>query len=155
VVICVSEFTVKDAETPPKVTRVAPVRCEPMIVTVVCGTLVVGVSPVIVGAAAVTVTVTVKVAALTPVPAAVVTRIVPLAAPAGVNAVICESEAVVKTAGVPSKLTVVAPVNALPEIDTLVPAGPLAGANDETVGAAGAGAGAGGGGGGADVAQPL
>jgi hypothetical protein len=51
---------------------------------------------------------------------------------------ICVLEATVKVAAVPLKRTLVAPVKFVPVIVTAVPTGPLVGANDVIVGAAGA-----------------
>jgi hypothetical protein len=80
-VICVSEFTVKPAPTPLKRTDVAPVKLWPLITTDVPSGPDVGLKPEIVG-------ITRKLVALCPVPAAFVTRIRPVVAPAGTVAVI-------------------------------------------------------------------
>lgn len=61
--ICVSETTVKLAPLPLKVTRVAPVKCDPVMLTSVPRGPLVGENPLITGSA-----VTVKLAALLPVP---------------------------------------------------------------------------------------
>ncbi len=78
---------------------------------------------------------TVNVPELVPVPAAVVTLIVPLVAALGTVAEICVSEATVKFAPVPLNATVVAPVNALPLIVTVAPAEPLVGVKPVILGA--------------------
>ena len=61
-------------------------------------------------------------------------------APAGTVAVICESESTEYVALVPSKRTLVAPVNPVPVSTTCVPTGPLAGLNPVTAGAVAANA---------------
>ncbi len=68
-----------------------------------------------------------KVVALVPVPAAVVTLIGPVLAPAGTGAVILVEEFTVKVAGVPLKVTAVVPVKFAPLIVTFVPTLPLVG----------------------------
>jgi hypothetical protein len=70
---------------------------------------------------------TVKLLALVPVPAAVVTLIVPVVAAEGTVVEIDVSELTVKFAPAPLNATVVAPVKFAPEIVTLVPAAPLVG----------------------------
>src|SRR5207253_4776508 len=81
-------------------------------------------------------TVTVKLVALVPVPAAFVTVIFPLVAPVGTVALICVSEFTVNVvAAVLLKLTPVAPVKPVPVSVTLVPVGPLGGANEVISGA--------------------
>jgi hypothetical protein len=80
----VAELTVNEAEVTLNLTRVAPVKFVPVIVTDVPIGPLVGVKLVIVGAGAVTV----KVPALVAVPPAVVTLIVPVVAPEGTVAVI-------------------------------------------------------------------
>src|SRR5205085_3758339 len=77
--ICVSEFTVNVvAAVPLKLTPVAPVKPVPVRVTLVPAGPLTGVNEVMLGT-----TVTVKLVALVPVPAAFVTVIFPLAAPVG------------------------------------------------------------------------
>jgi hypothetical protein len=69
---------------------------------------------------------TVKLAALAPVPLALVTVMGPVAAPAGTVTVICEAEFTVKPgAETPLKATLVAPVKLAPLIITLLPMAPL------------------------------
>lgn len=68
-----------------------------------------------------------KLVLLVPVPARVVTAIMPVVAPAGTVAVICVSELTVKFAAVPLKVTAVAPVKFRPVMTTDVPAAPPAG----------------------------
>ena len=73
-------------------------------------------------------------AVLVPVPPGVVTAIGPPVAPVGTVQVIWLYEVTVKTAGVPLKVTAVAPVKALPVIVTVVPVLPELGLKAETVG---------------------
>jgi hypothetical protein len=70
---------------------------------------------------------TVKLVPLVPVPAAVVTLIGPVVAPAGTVAVIDDVEFTVWLALVPLKRTAVTPVKPVPVIATDCPTGPLAG----------------------------
>jgi hypothetical protein len=79
---------------------------------------------------------TVKFAALFPVPAGVVTLILPVTAPAGTVAVICVAELTAKlVAATPPNRTDVAPLNPVPVIVTTVPAFPLVGEKEVIVGA--------------------
>jgi hypothetical protein len=72
----------------------------------------------------------------------VVTEIAPEAAPLGTVAVICVALATVKdVAGVPAKLTAVAPVKPVPVSVTVVPTAPEVGAKLVRVGRGGGGAG--------------
>ena len=64
-----------------------------------------------------------------------VTTILPVVAPAGTVAVICVDELTVKLADTPLNKTAVAPVRSTPVITTDVPALPVAGENEVTVGA--------------------
>jgi hypothetical protein len=64
---------------------------------------------------------------LTSVPAGSTTRTWPLVAPAGTVEVISDLETTLKTAAVPSKLPLVAPVRSVPSIVTAVPAWPEVG----------------------------
>jgi hypothetical protein len=84
-VICVAEFTVNVAVTPPNLTAVAPMKFVPVIVTAVPTAPLLGVNEPIVGTGE---AVTVKLAALVAVPPGVVTVITPDVAPAGTVAVI-------------------------------------------------------------------
>src|SRR5438046_10240079 len=112
-----SEFTVNElAEVPLNFTAVAPVKPEPLIVTLVPTAPLVGENELMLGA-----TVTVKLVELVAVPLGVVTLIVPVVAPFGATVVICVSEATVKVAAVPLNATLVAPVKPEPLIVTLVP----------------------------------
>ena len=79
--------------------------------------------------------VTVKLAALVPVPPGVVTVMEPVVAPAGTVAVICVPESTVKSAATPLNATPVAPAKPVPVSVTSVAIGPEAGANPLTVGA--------------------
>lgn len=75
---------------------------------------------------------------LVAVPAGVVTVMRPVLAPLGTVALINVSEATENVGAVtPLNVTLLASVKCVPVIDTLVPTGPLVGANDEIVGAAG------------------
>jgi len=123
-VICVDELTVKDvADTPPKVTEVAPVRFVPVITTLAPTAPLVGEKLVIVGAP-----MTVKDPALVAVPPGVVTLIGPVTAPDGTVAVICVDEFTVKdVADTPPNFTEVAPVRFVPVMTTLVPTDALVG----------------------------
>jgi hypothetical protein len=132
-VIWASESTVNFTSQPPIVTRVAPVKSEPWIVTCVKRSPLVGVNEDTVGAGVVGV-VTVKSVALASVPPGVVTAIGPVVAPTGTVAVICTPESTVKDAFVPFNVTAVAPVNPVPVIVTTVPSGPDAGSKLSTVG---------------------
>src|SRR6266849_3320683 len=86
--IWVAEPTLKvEAFTPLKVTAVAPEKLLPVIATTVPALPLVGTKLVIVGAG-----ITVKLAALWPVPLVVVTLMGPVVAPAGTEAVICDEE---------------------------------------------------------------
>jgi hypothetical protein len=80
--------------------------------------------------------VTLKADALVPVPAGLVTLIVPVVAPLGTVAVIEVPDTTLKVvADVPLKLTVVTPVKFVPVSVTVTPIAPLVGVNDEIVGA--------------------
>jgi len=125
VVICVSEFTVNCADVPWKATAVAPVKCEPVMVTAVPTGPLVGENEVMPGP-----TVTVKLVELVAVPRGVVTLIVPVAAPFGTEVEICVSEFTVNCAGVPLKATPVVPVNPDPVMVTPVPTAPLVGVKE-------------------------
>src|SRR5438132_10221555 len=81
--------------------------------------------------------VTVKLALLVAVPPGVVTLIGPVDAPAGTVAVIRVSLLTPKVAVVPLNFTAVAPLRLLPVMVTLVPTGPLVGANEVRAGAGG------------------
>src|SRR3989442_1019788 len=135
-VICVSEFTAKEAAAPLNATAVAPVKCEPLIVTPAPALALAGLNELIVGAEGATVTV--KLVALVAVPPGVVTLIAPLVAPLGTVAVICVSEFTVKEAAAPLNATAVAPAKCEPLIVTPAPTGPLAGLKEESLGAEGA-----------------
>src|SRR5213595_555408 len=114
-----SEFTVNElAEVPLNFTAVAPVKPEPLRVTLVPTGPLVGVKELMLGA-----TVTVKLVELVAVPPGVVTLIDPVVAPLGTEVVICVSVATVKVATVPL-------------IVTLVPTGPLVGAKELITGGA-------------------
>jgi hypothetical protein len=63
----------------------------------------------------------------------VTTSIFPVVAPAGTVVVISVAETTVKTAGMPLKLTLVAPVKSVPRILTRLPIGPNVG-TDSTKG---------------------
>lgn len=128
-VICPELFTTNDAETPPKLTSVVPVKFAPVMVTVVPMFPLAGVKPVMAGPAETT-----KLAALVAVPSGVVTAINPVAAPLGTVAEIFVEELTVNVALTPLNVTAVAPVNLVPEIVTPVPTGPVAGEKPVMVG---------------------
>ena len=65
------------------------------------------------------------------VPLGVTTWTFPVVAPAGTVVVISEPETTVKTAAMPSKLTLVAPVRSLPKILTAAPTLPEVGTNSQ------------------------
>src|SRR6185436_12500467 len=134
--ICVLDCTLKAAEVPLNSTRVVPVKFVPVIVTLVPTGPLVGANEVIVGAGG-GVCVTVKLPLLVAVPPGVVTPIRPVVAPVGTVARICVLDWTLKPAEVPLKRTLVAPVKFVPVIVTLVPTGPLVGANEVIVGAGG------------------
>lgn len=138
--IDVSEATENVAAvTPLNVTLLAPVKCVPVIDTLVPTGPLVGVNDEIVGAAG-GVVVTVKAFVLVPVPPLVVTAIEPVVAPLGTVALIAVSEATENVVAItPLKVILLAPVKPVPTIDTLVPTAPLVGVNDEIVGAVGGG----------------
>jgi hypothetical protein len=123
-VIWLSEFTVKLALTPLKVTAVAPVKWLPLIVTEARTLPEVGEKEEMAGAAD---AVTVNEFVLVPVPPGPVTAMGPVAAPAGTVAVIWVAELTVKGAGVPPTVTAVAPVNPVPVSVTEAPALPVVG----------------------------
>jgi hypothetical protein len=123
------------AETPLKVTAVAPVKFVPVIVTIVPTGPKVGVNDVIVGTP---VLVTVNLWELQAVPPGVVTQIFPVVAPLGTVAVIWVDEPPEKVvADVPPNVTAVAPVRVVPVIVTIVPIGPEVGVNEVIVGLVG------------------
>src|SRR6266540_1715171 len=93
-VTCEALLTAKPAEVPLNVTDVAPVKFEPLIVTLAPTGPLVGVKPLIVGAAGGG-TSTVKLEPDVAVPPDAVTAISPLVAPLGTVAVICELESTV------------------------------------------------------------
>jgi hypothetical protein len=128
--IVVLELTVNVALPPLNATAVAPEKFVPLIVTELPAWPLCGEKPVIVGGLT-----TVKLLPLVPVPAAVVTLIGPVVAPAGTVAVIAVADATEKAALTPLNVTAVAPVKLVPLIDTEVPTGPNAGVKLVTVGA--------------------
>jgi len=136
--INVSEATENvGAVTPLNVTLPAPVKCVPVIDTLVPTGPLVGVNEEIVGAAG-GVVVTVKAIVLVPVPPLVVTAIGPVVASLGTVAVIAVSEPTENVGAVtPLKVILLAPLKPVPTIDTLVPTAPLVGVNDEIVGGGG------------------
>ncbi len=130
VVMVVEEFVPITAGVPLKVTLVAPERFSPVIVTAVPTAPPAGENDVIVGP-------TVNVAALVPVPDALVAAIEPVSAPEGTVAVIDVSEFTVKeVAETPPNVTDVTTgvMKFVPVIATEVPTGPLLGTNPVTVG---------------------
>jgi hypothetical protein len=80
--------------------------------------------------------VTVKAVELVALAVAVDTLIAPVAAPSGTVALICVAETILQTlATTPLNCTPVTAERLVPLIKTLVPTGPLAGENEEMVGA--------------------
>src|SRR5438093_1494124 len=132
-VICVSEFTAKEAAAPLNATAVAPVKCEPLIVTPAPTGPLAGLNELIIGAEGATVTV--KLVALVAVPPGVVTLIGPVVAPLGTVADIVVAELTEKFALVPLKVTAVAPAKFVPVIVTPLPTEPLVGLKLVIVGA--------------------
>lgn len=128
---CVSKSTVNvNAGVPLKETPVVPVKFTPVSVTSTPAVPFVGVKELIPG-----INVTVKLPALVPVPAALVTLIGPVVAPLGTFARTCVSESTVKlVADVPLNETFEAPLKLTPVIVTSEPSGPLVGVNELTVG---------------------
>jgi hypothetical protein len=130
-VTCVAESAVNVvALVPLNVTAEAPVRCVPVIVTLVPTGPLGGENPSTVGAG----TSTSKLAALSAVPFGVVTEIFPSGAPAGTVAVMSFESSTVNEALVPLNRTAVAPSKFEPVIPTLVPASPLDGVKPSIVG---------------------
>lgn len=128
-VICVGESTVNVVATPPNETPVAPLKFVPVSTTVVPTRPNVGENDEIVGGVT-----TVKLVLLVAVPAELETDIRPVVAPAGTVAVIRVEEFTVKVVPTPLNATDVMAVKLDPLIVTVVPAGPVAGVNDEIVG---------------------
>jgi len=126
-VTCVSLTTVNAAALPLNATDVVAPRFVPLIVTSVPTGPLVGVKPVMVGAAAGGDASTVNADADVAVPVPVVTAIGPLVAPAGTVALICDALSIVKLAVDPLKVTDDASAKFEPVIVTVVPAVPLAG----------------------------
>ena len=112
-----------------KATAVTPVKPEPVTVTLVPMPPVVGVMLETIGELS-----TVKLPLDVAVPPAVVTANVPLVVPAATTAVICVGALTVyDAAGVPLKLTAVAPLRFVPVIVTLAPMRPVVGVKLVTV----------------------
>ena len=111
-VICVSEFTVKAAGAPLKATLSVPVKFVPLTVMAVPTHARVGEKELTAGRAEDS---TVKGALLKAVPVGVVTLTLPVLAPRGTMAAMSVVESTVKVAGVPLKVTAVAPVKLEPE----------------------------------------
>jgi hypothetical protein len=109
---------------PPNVTNVAPVKCDPLIVTGVPTLPLVGLIELIVGADSAVVTV--NDVELVAVPPDVVTVIAPLVAPLGTVAMTCVELPPVTVAAVPLNETL-APLRLVPLTVTEVPTGPLCG----------------------------
>ena len=120
-VILVALLTVKLVTVIPlKETAVAPVKLDPVIVTVELIGPLEGEKEVIVGGGS-----TVKLVVLVPVPLAVVIVIGPVVVPTGTVAVICVGESTTKFGAlIPLKLTAVAPVKSVPVITTVDPIAP-------------------------------
>src|SRR5438128_4957094 len=120
-VICVSEFTAKEAAAPLNATAVAPVKCEPLIVTPAPTGPLAGLNELIVGAEGATVTV--KLVALVAVPPGVVTLIGPVVAPLGTAAAICVAAWTATEAAAPADATAVAPLECVLLAVSHAPAG--------------------------------
>ena len=133
-----SELESTFAETPLKRTDGEPPICEPVIVTVVPVTPLVGAKDDTVGDAAI---VTIAVDVTVPCGLVIVTG--PLVAPAGTTAVSCVSEPGVNVAGTPLNVTEVAPVRCVPTIRTVAPVTVARGEKPATVGLTTGGGGAG------------
>ena len=131
-VIWVLEFTTKTlAAVPLNVTAVVPVKLVPVTTTLVPTGPLVGVNDVTVGGSS-----TVKLAALLPVPPAVVTLITPVVAPGGTVAVRVVPFTTAKVgAFTPLKRTAEVVPKSVPVSVTLVPTGPLVGVKLAMVGA--------------------
>jgi hypothetical protein len=113
-------------------TALAPVKLEPLMVTLVPAGPLVGLKPEIEGAGG---TVgTVKLLPLVAVPAAVVTLIGPVVAPAGTVAMSHVSQTTAKLAATPLNLTDVAPARYVPLIATFRPESPELGRKLVSVG---------------------
>ena len=131
--ILVAELMVTVLETVPlNFTYVTPVKFVPEIDTMAPTLPDAGLNAVMPGADGVTV----KLPALRPVPAGVVTEILPVVAPLGTTAVIDVADfTLIVGEAVPLNLTAVAPVKLVPVMVISFPTGPLVGVNDVTVGA--------------------
>jgi hypothetical protein len=125
-VMLVAELTVNDvAATPPKLTAVAPVKLVPVIVIEVLMPPLMGLKEIIVGGGGTNVN-----SALVAIPAGVVILTAP-DAPFPTTAVMVVGFTTTKDeAGIPPKLTAVAPVKLVPVIVTIVAVVPLAGVKD-------------------------
>ena len=142
-VICVSDSTVYEAGTSLNVTAEAPVKADPVIVTMVPIGPDAGTNDEIDGGG----TgggdcVTTKLASLVDDPPGVVTEIGPVVAPTGTVAVIWVSESTAYEAGDPLNVTLDVRVKAAPVIVTTAPTAPDAGSRPEIDGGAGSGGGA-------------
>lgn len=125
-VMLVAELTVNDvAATPPKLTAVAPVKLVPVIVIEVLMPPLMGLKEIIVGGGGTNVN-----SALVAIPAGVVILTAP-DTPFPTTAVMVVGFTTTKDeAGIPPKLTAVAPVKLVPVIVTTVPVVPFAGVKD-------------------------
>ena len=108
--ICAAQLTTGlTTETPLKVTPLTLTKFAPVIVTLLPIGPLLGLKPLITGAL-----VTVKTPALSAVPLGLLTRSLPVAAPAGTVAVICAELFTAKDAETLPKLTLVVPVKLAP-----------------------------------------
>jgi len=119
----------KDALTPLNLTALAPLKAEPLIVTLLPTGPALGAKLSIVG-------LTLKPVPLSPVPPGVVTLSLPVVAPLGTEVAIVASFVTLKLAPVPLNLTAVAPLNPEPLTVTLLPTGPEVGVKPEITGTA-------------------
>ena len=124
-----SESTVNLASLSLNCTHLAPLKLAPRISTAVPNGPPVGVNELIVGLGT-----SVNEDELRPVPLAVVTEIGPVVAPVGTCVSMKPSELTLNWAGVPLKVTAVAPTKLNPSIHTLVPYHPLVGVNEAMLG---------------------
>ena len=129
-VMLVADKMVKEAAAvPPKLTAVAPVKFAPLIVTIAPVAALVGVNDAMVGIGMY----------VNPandiVPPGVVTTTLPVVPLATTAVMLVADTTVNEEAGVPPKLTAVAPLKLVPVIVTVVPVAAFVGANDAMVGA--------------------
>ena len=118
------------AAVPPKLTAVAPVKSVPVMVTVSPSRADDGVNELMVGAG-----INVKLAEELAIPPGVVIDIIPVVPLATTAVMLVALTTVKEVAGVPPKLTAVAPVKLVPVIVTVSPVAADVGVNEPMVGA--------------------